>query len=78
MSRDRRAESAVLFNYPEVDAIVVVGGDDTRWSVPAVEHVIAPNPASASSLGEPQQLAASRICGITGQQGGSHIRSFLY
>jgi sarcosine reductase len=78
MSRDRRAESAVLFNYAEVDAIVVVGGDDTRWAVPAVEHVISSSSTSAALLGEPQELAASRICGIVGQQGGSHIRSFLY
>jgi glycine reductase len=78
MSRDRRAESAMLFHYDEVDAIVHVGGQDTRWSVPAVERTIAPTPAVAAALRESQQLEAARICGVTSQQGASRIRSFVY
>ena len=78
MSRDRRAESALLFNYAEVDAIVYVGGTDTRWSVPAVEHSISGNPEAAAVLGEPQNIDASRICGVTSQQGASRLRSFVY
>jgi glycine reductase len=50
MSRDRRVESALLFNFPEVDAIVYCGGNDTRWEVPPVERVIAGNPHAAEAL----------------------------
>jgi len=78
MSQDRRAESAMLFNYAEVDAIVHVGGRDTRWSVPAVARAIAGTPAAAAALGAPQQLDAARICGVTNQQGASRLRSFVY
>jgi glycine reductase complex component B subunit alpha and beta len=78
MSQDRRAESALLFNYAEVDAMVHVGGHDTHWSVPAVERAIAGNPEDAATLGAPQQLDASRLCGVTNQQGASRLRSFVY
>jgi glycine reductase len=77
MSRDRRAESALLFNYAEVDAMVHVGGNDTRWTVPAVERAIAGNPEDVAALGAPQQLDASRLCGVTNQQGASRLRSFV-
>jgi hypothetical protein len=78
MSRDRRAESALLFNYEEVDAIVHVGGHDTVWSVPAVERAIAGTPEAAAALGAPQHIEAARICGVTNQQGASRLRSFVY
>jgi glycine reductase len=78
MSRDRRAESALLFNYAEVDAMVHVGGNDIRWSVPAVERAIAGDLKDASTLGACQQLEASRLCGVTNQQGASCLRSFVY
>ena len=78
MSQDRRAESALLFNYAEVDAMVHVGGHDTRWSVSAVERAIAGNPEAAATLAAPQQLDASRLCGVTNQQGASRLRSFVY
>ena len=78
MSRDRQAESALLFNYPEVDAIVYVGGNDTTWPVPSVERVIAANPEAAATLAAAQVLPAASICGVTGQQGGSHLRCFVY
>lgn len=78
MSRDRRAESALLFNYAEVDAIVHVGGNDTHWSVPAVERAIAGDPEDVATLGASQQLDASRLCGVTNQQGASRLRSFVY
>lgn len=78
MSRDRRAESAMLFHYDEVDAIVHVGGQGTSWSVPAVERTVAPTPAVAAALRESQRLEAARICGVTSQQGASRIRSFVY
>ena len=31
MSKDRRVESALLFNFPEVNAIVYNGGNGTQW-----------------------------------------------
>jgi glycine reductase len=78
MSRDRRAESALLFNYAEVDAMVHVGGHDTHWLAPASERAIAASPEAAAALCESQQLDAARICGMTNQQGASHLRSFVY
>ena len=78
MSRDRRAESALLFNYDEVDAIVYVGGNDTHWTVPAVPRVIAGTPAAAEALQAAQVLDAGRLCGVTNQQGASHLRAFVH
>jgi hypothetical protein len=78
MSEDRRAESALLFNYAEVDAIVYVGGNDTRWSLPAVPRVIAGTPEAAAALQAAQVLGAGRLCGVTNQQGASHLRAFVH
>ncbi|MBI2887879.1 MAG: hypothetical protein HYY02_11805 [Chloroflexi bacterium] len=78
MSRDRSAESALLFNYPEVDAIVYTGGSDTEWAAPAVARAIAGSGTAAEALAAPQQLAATRVCGVTSQQGMARLRSFVY
>ena len=78
MSRDRQAESALLFNYPEVDAIVYVGGGDTNWDLPAVEKVVAGNPAMTAALEMAQEIPAGGICGVTSQQGISKLRCFVY
>lgn len=78
MSRDRRAESALLFNYAEVDAIVYVGGRDTVWAVPEAARTIAGTPAAMAELAATQQLAAERICGVTSQQGASHLQALVY
>lgn len=78
MSWDRRAESALLFNYQEVDAIVYVGGNDTKWSVPEAQRVVAGNSEALEALKVPQDLAANVICGLTSQQGASRLRSFVY
>jgi glycine reductase len=78
MSRDRQAESALLFNYPEVDAIVYVGGGDTNWDLPAVEKVVAGNPAITAALEVAQEIPAGGICGVTSQQGISKLRCFVY
>jgi glycine reductase len=78
MSRDRRAESALLFNYDEVDAIVYVGGTDTHWTVPAASRVIAGTPEAATALAAAQVLDAGRLCGVTNQQGASHLRAFVH
>ena len=78
MSWDRRVESALLFNYPEVDAIVYVGGRDTQWQVPASARVIAGNGELAEDLGAPQTLAATNVCGVSSQQGISRLRSMVH
>jgi sarcosine reductase len=78
MSQDRRAESALLFNYAEVDAIVYIGGNDTRWTVPAVPRAIAGTPEASEALRDAQVLDAGRLCGVTNQQGASHLRAFVH
>ena len=78
MSRDRRVESALLFNFPEVDAIVYCGGGDTKWTVPAVERIIAGNPQVEEMLAQSQELMAAGIAGVVNQQGASHIRAMTY
>jgi glycine reductase len=78
MSWDRRVESALLFNYPEVDAIVYVGGRDTEWQVPASARVIAGNGELAEDLGAPRTLAATNVCGVSSQQGISRLRSMVH
>jgi sarcosine reductase len=77
-SRDRRVESALLFNVPEVDAIVYNGGNGTRWKVPLVDRVIAPTPELRELLAGPLDLAASELAGVTNQQGASKLRSLVY
>ena len=78
MSRDRRAESALLFNYQEVDAIIYVGGTDTGWEVPASSKVIAANGELAEALGAPMHIQSGNLCGVTSQQGASRLRSFVH
>ena len=78
MSQDRRAESALLFNFPEVDAIVYCGGMDTKWSMPEPQRIVGGSTATAAALGEIREVAAANVCGATNQQGASRIRSFVY
>lgn len=78
MSWDRRAESALLFNYPEVDAIVYVGGRDTTWQAPAAKRVIAGNGELMEALGAPRRLIATNVCGVSSQQGISKLRSMVH
>ena len=77
-SGDRRAESAMLFNYPEVDAIIYGGGGDTGWDVKPVEQVIGGSPQVAQSLASMTYIQAQALCGVTNQQGASHIRATVY
>lgn len=78
MSHDRRAESALLFNYAAVDAIVYGGRLGTCWPAPAVEWAIAGDAEAAATLGAAQQLDADRVCGVANLQGASRLRSFVY
>jgi glycine reductase len=78
VSRDRRVESALLFNVPEVDAIVYNGGNGTFWDVPKVERVIAATPQFSELLAGPMKLDAANIVGVTNQQGASKMRALVY
>lgn len=78
VSRDRRVESALLFNFPEVDAIVYGGGNDTRWQVSPPKRVIAGSPAMSEALAGVRELSALNVMGVTNQQGSSRLRAVIY
>ena len=78
VARDRRVESALLFNVPEVNAIVYNGGNGTHWEVPKVDRVIAATAELAEMLAGPMTIDASNIIGVTNQQGASRMRSLVY
>ena len=78
LARDHRVESALLFNFPEVDAIVCIGGNSTHWRLPPVERVIAANSGLADLLAGPFDIDAHNVIGVANQQGASHLRSMVY
>jgi glycine reductase len=78
LARDRRVESALLFNFPEVDAIVCIGGNSTSWKVPRVERVIAANSGLAEVLAGPFELESLNAVGVANQQGASRLRAMVY
>ncbi|HEX2932552.1 MAG TPA: glycine/sarcosine/betaine reductase component B subunit, partial [Candidatus Binatia bacterium] len=78
VSRDRRVESALLFNVPEVDAIVYNGGNGTRWEIPKLDRVIAATPEFSEMLAGPMTVDAANIVGVTNQQGASRMRAMVY
>jgi glycine reductase len=78
VSRDRRVESALLFNVPEVDAIVYNGGNGTHWEVPRLDRIIAATPEFTELLAGPMTIDASNIVGVTNQQGASRMRAMVY
>ena len=78
MSIDRRVESALLFNFPDVDAIVYCGGVDTQWTLPKSERVISISPEMSETLAASQVVQASNVIGVTNQQGATHLRSIVY
>ena len=78
VSRDRRVESALLFNFPEVNAIVYGGGNDTRWQVSPAGRVIAATPAIGELLAGVRELGAMNVAGVTNQQGASRLRAVVY
>jgi len=78
MSKDRRVESALLFNFPEVNAIVYNGGNGTQWEMPRVERIITATPELAELLGGPLMIGAWNVVGVTNQQGASRMRSLVY
>jgi sarcosine reductase len=78
VSRDRRVESALLFNVPQVDAIVYNGGNGTQWQVPRVDRVIAATQEFTELLAGPMTIDAANIVGATNQQGASRMRALVY
>ena len=78
VSRDRRVESALLFNVPEVNAIVYNGGNGTFWDVPRIDRVIAATPEFTELLTGPMKIDAANIVGVTNQQGASRMRALVY
>jgi glycine reductase len=78
VSRDRRIESALLFNVPEVDAIVYNGGNGTHWQLPRLDRIIAATPEFTKLLTGPLTVDAANIVGVTNQQGASRMKSLVY
>ncbi len=78
LARDRRVESALLFNFPEVNAIVCIGGNSTAWRAARVDRVIAAAPEIAEQLRGPVELEAMNVIGVANQQGASHLRAMVY
>lgn len=77
MARDRRVESALLFNFPEVNAIVYNGGNGTNYTLPPVDRIIAATPEMRKVLAGPTKIAASNVAGVTNQQGASRMRALV-
>ena len=78
LARDRRVESALLFNFPEVNAIVCIGGNSTSWKAPRVERVIAASEELKRVLAGPLELEGRNIAGVANQQGASRLRAMVY
>jgi len=78
LARDHHVESALLFNFPEVDAIVCIGGNSTHWRLPAVQRVIAANSGLAELLAGPFEIESHNVIGVANQQGASRLRSVVY
>jgi glycine reductase len=78
LARDRRVESALLFNFPEVNAIVCIGGNGTKWQLPRAERVIAASGGMAELLAGPLEIEALNVSGVANQQGASKLRSMVY
>jgi glycine reductase complex component B subunit alpha and beta len=78
LARDRRVESALLFNFPEVNAIVCIGGNSTSWKAPQVERVIAASPELKDRLAGPLEIEALNAIGVANQQGASRLRAMIY
>ncbi len=78
LARDHRVESALLFNFPEVDAIVCIGGNGTSWTLPPVARVFAANSGFAELLAGPVEIASLNVVGVANQQGASRLRSIVY
>jgi glycine reductase len=77
-ARDGRMESALLFNFPEVNAIVSIGGNHVAWDVPPVERALAATAETAELLRGALTLPAHNVIGVANQQGASRLRATVY
>jgi sarcosine reductase len=76
---DGRAESALLINTREVDAIVSHSeGSDVRFQLASVERVIAGNSDVAQTLSGLSELPPSALCGVVNSQGASRLQPMIY
>jgi glycine reductase len=78
LARDRRVESALLFNFPEVNAIVCIGGNSTSWKAPRVERLIAASEEMKELLAGLSDIESMNVVGTTNQQGASRLRAMVY
>jgi hypothetical protein len=76
---DGRAESALLINTKEVDAIVSHSeGSDLHFELPKVERIIAGNPDVADTLADLTELTPAEVCGVANSQGASRLQPIIY
>ncbi len=78
LARDRRVESALLFNFAEVNAIVCIGGNGTSWKVPRADRVVAASQELKDLLAGPLEIDALNVVGVANQQGASRLRAMVY
>jgi sarcosine reductase len=77
VARDGRVESALLFNFPEVNAIVCIGGNSTAWKTPRVERVVAATAELVEVLRGPVEIESLNVVGVANQQGASRLRAMV-
>ena len=76
---DGRAESALLINTREVDAIVSHSeGSDVRFRLPTVERVIAGNSDVAATLSSLTEITPAEACGVANSQGASRLQPMIF
>lgn len=76
---DSQAESTLLMNIREVDAIVALSeGVDIKWQAPWVGRVVAGNSEVAELLAGPMELTPGTVCGASNYQGASRLQPILY
>ncbi len=78
LSNDRRVESALLFNHPEVNAIVYCGGNGTVFNLPRTERVITATREMDKLISGPLEIGAMNVIGVANQQGASRLRAVVY
>jgi len=76
-SGDRTVESAYMFNYAEVDAVVYVGGSGTQFTLSA-ERVFGGSAAAEAALAGMSSISARSVVGVANQQGAARVRSVVH
>ena len=78
MSKDRRVESALLFNFPENERLPLQRRKRQQWEIPRVERIITATTQLAELLGGPVMIGAWNVVGVTNQHGASRMRAMVY